>query len=85
MQEMSGQVTPTTETTPSEKLSSAEQSGEVRFFTAPKPVIKKTQLSITAFQLITAAAICLLLKVCGLLSPQLFANLRLYLQHLFLW
>lgn len=58
---------------------------EVRFFTSPKAVIKKTQLSITVFQLLTATAVCLLLKACELLSPQLFDNLRLCLEHLFLW
>ena len=78
MQELSGQVTPETQAAPM-------HDGEVRFFTSPKAVIKKTQLSITAFQLLTAAAVCLLLKVCGIFSPQLFDNLRLYLQHLFLW
>lgn len=82
MQELQGQafVTETrTETAP------PLQSGEVRFFTSPKAVTKKTQLSITVFQLITTAAICLLLKLCDLLSPQLFANLSRYLEHLFLW
>ena len=80
MQELSGQVT-LTETPPQ----AAEPSREVRFFTAPRPVIKKTQLSITAFQLITAAAICLLLKLCSVFAPELFANIRLYLEHLFIW
>lgn len=77
MQELSGQVT--------QNLTETPQSREVRFFTAPKPVIKKTQLSITAFQLITAAAICLLLKVCHLFAPELFANIHLYLERLFGW
>ena len=86
MQELSGQVTPVvTEARPAENLSPTAAGREVRFFTAPKAVIKKTQLSITAFRLITAAAVCLLLKLCELFSPQLFANLRLYLEHLFLW
>ena len=61
------------------------QSREVRFFTSPKAVTKKTQLSITAFQLITSAAVCLLLKICDLFSPQLFSNLHQYLERLFLW
>ena len=86
MQELSGQVVQTAiEKQSAEELSPTIQSGEVRFFTSPKAVIKKTQLSITAFQLITSAAVCLLLKICGLLSPQLFANLHQYLERLFLW
>ena len=86
MQELSVQVTPTlTETPPLTEAPSSQQSREVRFFTDPKPVIKKTQLSITAFQLITAAAVCLLLKACGMFAPELFANLHLYLEHMFRW
>ena len=84
MQELNGQaaqVAAEARTEPAAPL----QSREVRFFTAPKAVTKKTQLSITAFQLITSAAVCLLLKLCDLLSPQLFANLSRYLEHLFLW
>ena len=83
MQELSGQVTQALTETP--LLTETRQSSEVRFFTAPKPVIKKTQLSITAFQLITAATVCLLLKLCALFAPELFANIHLYLQHLFRW
>ena len=86
MQEIMGQAVQTAiETQPAEELSPAVQSREVQFFTAPKAVIKKTQLSITAFQLITSAAVCLLLKACQLFSPQLFDNLRIYLEHLFTW
>ena len=86
MQEISGQVVQTAiKTQSAEELSPAIQSGEVRFFTAPKAVTKKTQLSITAFQLITSAAVCLLLKACQLFSPQLFDNLRIYLERLFTW
>ena len=84
MQEIYGQPV-TAETQPAEELIPAAQNNEIRFFTDPKTVTKKTQLSITAFQLFTSAAVCLLLKACDLLSPQLFANLRLYLEHLFLW
>ncbi|MCH5199790.1 MAG: hypothetical protein J1F60_02430 [Oscillospiraceae bacterium] len=58
---------------------------EVRFFTSPKAVTRKTQLSITVFQLITAGTVCLLLKLCAIFSPELFSNLRRYLEHLFLW
>ena len=83
MQELSGQVTQAiTETPPNAET---QPSREVRFFTDPKPVIKKTQLSITVFQLTTAAAVCLLLKVCDLFAPELFANIHLYLTHLFKW
>ena len=86
MQELLGQVPPpTTEPQPAEELHTATENREVRFFTAPKTVVKKTQLSITAFQLITAIAVYLLLKACAIFSPQLFDNLRLYLEHLFLW
>ena len=86
MQEIMGQAVQTAiETQHAEELSPAVQSREVQFFTAPKAVIKKTQLSITAFQLITSAAVCLLLKACQLFSPQLFDNLRIYLEHLFTW
>ena len=86
MQESSGQVTQAlTETPPLAEPRPADPNREVRFFTAPKPVIKKTQLSITAFQLITAAAFCLLLKLCALFAPELFANIHLYLIHLFRW
>ena len=86
MQELSGQVTqisadlPTLTETPT-----PQQNEEVRFFTSPKPVSRKTQLSITVFQLLTSAAFCLLLKACELLSPQLFANIHLYLERLFRW
>ena len=83
MQELTGQVTQTIEDAP--PLTETRQTDEVRFFTAPKPVIKKTQLSITAFQLATAASVCLLLKLCALFAPELFANIRLYLTHLFRW
>lgn len=83
MQEPSGQVTQAlTETPP---LTEAPPSSEVRFFTDPKPVIKKTQLSITAFRLITAAAFFLLLKLCDLFAPELFANIHLYLTRMFIW
>lgn len=86
MQELSGQVAQAlTETPPPAEPAAPQPSREVRFFTAPKPVIKKTQLSITAFQLITAAAVCLLLKLCALFAPELFANIHLYLTHLFRW
>ena len=86
MQELSGQVTQTLpETPPLTDPRPADSNREVRFFTAPKPVIKKTQLSITAFQLTTAAAVCLLLKLCALFAPELFANIHLYLTHLFRW
>lgn len=84
MQELTVQAVPSS-TEPQQELPPPPQSGEVRFFTSPKTVTKKTQLSITLFQLITSGAVCLLLKLCDLLSPQLFANLRQYLQHLFLW
>ena len=80
MPELLGQAAPETQTT-----KPPLQNREVRFFTSPKAVIKKTQLSITVFQLLTAAAVCLLLKACDLLSPELFANLRLCLERLFLW
>ena len=80
MQKLLGQAAPETQT-----AESPLQNREVRFFTSPKAVIKKTQLSITVFQLLTAAAVCLLLKACDLLSPELFANLRFCLERLFLW
>ena len=76
---------PVTEAPPNQELYHITPNREVRFFTSPKAVTKKTQLSITLFQLITAGAVCLLLKLCDLFSPQLFANLRQYLEHLFLW
>lgn len=82
MQELTGQAAPPITEAPTEP---PVQDREVRFFTSPKAVIKKTQLSITAFQLITSGAVCLLLKICGLFSPQLFANLHQYLERLFLW
>lgn len=86
MQELSGQVTRiTAEPSTLTKTPAPRQTDEVRFFTSPKSVVKKTQLSITAFQLITAAVVCLLLKACDLLSPQLFANIHRYLEHLFRW
>ena len=86
MQEIMGQAVQTAiETQPAEELSTTVQSREVQFFTAPKAVIKKTQLSITAFQLITSAAVCLLLKLCSLFAPELFANIHLYLERLFTW
>ena len=85
MQELPEQAPqPTTETLPT-SATVPLPNREVRFFTSPKAVTKKTQLSITVFQLLTAAAVCLLLKACDLLSPQLFANLRLCLERLFLW
>ena len=85
MQELSGQAIKTTAETVSTPAPTPLQDKEVRFFTAPKTVVKKTQLSITVFQLLTAGAVCLLLKVCDLFSPQLFENLRLCLERLFLW
>ena len=85
MQELMGQATPPAPETQSTPASMPLQNREVRFFTSPKAVIKKTQLSIILFQLITAGAVCLLLKLCSLFSPELFANLRQYLAHLFLW
>ena len=89
MQELLGQATttaPETQTTStSETQATPMQNREVCFFTSPKTVVKKTQLSITVFQLLTAAAVCLLLKACDMFSPELFANLRLFLERLFLW
>ena len=92
MQELTGQVaqTLTEPPIPADPPTlpppiSLQENSEPRFFTSPKPAVKKTQLSITAFQLITAAAACLLLKACQLLSPELFANIHRYLEHLFQW
>lgn len=81
MQELTGQAATSITEAPPAPI----PNREVRFFTSPKAVTKKTQLSITMFQLVTAGAVCLLLKLCGLFSPELFSNLRRYLEHLFLW
>lgn len=58
---------------------------EVKFFSDPKAVKKKTQGSIIAFQLIFTALFCLLYKLTEALAPELYINISAYLERLFGW
>lgn len=65
--------------------SGIEQVKEIKFFSDPKTVKKKTQSSITRFQLIFSGLICLLLKLTEIFTPQLYENINAYLERLFSW
>lgn len=58
---------------------------EVKFFSDPKAVKKKTQGSIVAFQLIFTALFCLIYKLCRTFTPELYLNISTYLERLFTW
>lgn len=61
------------------------QIKEVKFFSDPKAVKKKTQRSIIAFQVIFTALFCLVYKLTALLAPELYLNVSTYLERLFGW
>lgn len=64
---------------------STEQVKEIKFFSDPKTVKKKTQGSIIRFQLIFSGLICLLLKLTQAFTPELYDNINAYLERLFGW
>lgn len=67
-------------------IGSADQSaGKPRFFTDPRPVKHKTRKHIIIFQTAVCLSVCLFIKLCGLMSPQLYENILTYLRRLFLW
>lgn len=58
---------------------------EIRFFTDPKTVKKKTEGEIIAFQVAFTALFCLAYKLTELFSPELYMNISAYLERLFGW
>ena len=58
---------------------------EIRFFTDPKTVKKKTEASIIWFQVIFTALFCLLYKAAESFTPELYANISAYMEKLFRW
>lgn len=72
----------TPEITPS---SEAPPVKEVKFFSDPKVVKKKTQSSIVTFQLVFTAIFCLIYKLTALFAPELYLNVSTYLERLFGW
>lgn len=75
------------ETEPKETVSpaNAPEIKEVKFFSDPKTVKKKTQGSILAFQTGFAVLFCLLYKLAQLFIPELYYNINTYLERLFGW
>lgn len=75
--------------TPSEPresgLTPVPQIKEIKFFTDPKAVKKKTEGSIIAFQLIFTALFCVICKITQLFAPELYLNISTYLERLFSW
>lgn len=66
-------------------LTPVPQIKEIKFFTDPKAVKKKTEGSIIAFQLIFTALFCLVCKITQLFAPELYLNISTYLERLFSW
>ncbi|MCM1298821.1 MAG: hypothetical protein NC203_03780 [Firmicutes bacterium] len=57
---------------------------ELKFFTEPKRVRKKTQKSIFAFQLTASLILCLIMLLSRMAAPQLYDNLHAFLTRIFL-
>lgn len=66
-------------------LTPVPQIKEIKFFTDPKAVKKKTEGSIIAFQLIFTALFCVICKITQLFTPELYLNISTYLERLFSW
>lgn len=58
---------------------------EIKFFSDPKTVKKKTQGSILTFQIAFSVLFCLFYKLTQLLAPELYHNISTYLERLFGW
>lgn len=58
---------------------------EVKFFSDPKTVKKKTQGGILAFQTIFTLLFCLFYTLTRYLAPELQQNISAYLERLFGW
>lgn len=71
-----------TETSP---IIEAPPIKEVKFFSDPKAVKKKTQGSIVAFQIIFVTLFCLAYKLAKVFTPELYINVSSYLEQLFGW
>lgn len=56
---------------------------ELKFFSEPKKVVKKTQGSIISFQLFTSLLFCLILFLSRIAVPQLYENIHIFLTRLF--
>ncbi|MBD5113749.1 MAG: hypothetical protein HDT46_00865 [Ruminococcaceae bacterium] len=67
------------------ELTPVPQIKEIKFFTDPKKVKKKTEGSIIAFQLIFTALFCAVYKLAELFAPELYLNISTYLERLFRW
>lgn len=65
--------------------SAPPQVKEIKFFTAPKTVKKKTEGEIIAFQVAFTVLFCLAYKLTALFSPELYMNISAYLERLFGW
>lgn len=63
----------------------AQPVKEIKFFSDPKAVKKKTQGSITVFQIIFTVLFCLVCKLTELLAPELYLNISTYLERLLRW
>lgn len=66
-------------------LTPVPQIKEIKFFTDPKAVKKKTEGSIIAFQLIFTALFCVICMMTRLFAPELYLNISTYLERLFSW
>lgn len=66
-------------------LTPVPQIKEIKFFTDPKAVKKKTEGSILAFQLIFTALFCVICMMTRLFAPELYLNISTYLERLFSW
>lgn len=58
---------------------------EIKFFSDPRTVKKKTQGSILTFQIAFSVLFCLFYKLTQLLAPELYYNISIYLERLFGW
>ncbi|MCI8603376.1 MAG: hypothetical protein HFE79_04435 [Ruminiclostridium sp.] len=63
----------------------AAEIKEIKFFSDPKTVKKKTQGSILTFQIAFSVLFCLFYKLTQLLAPELYHNISTYLERLFGW
>lgn len=56
---------------------------ELKFFSEPKKVIKKTQGSILSFQIFTSLIFCLIFLLSKAAVPELYENLHIFFTGLF--